>query len=48
MQDFSNKYLINSMVVGARQSCQFFTQSNWFLGNKRAFLNSGIGFALLN
>ena len=26
---------INSMVVGARQSFQFFRQKTWFLGNNR-------------
>ena len=27
---------INSMVVGARQSFQFFRQNTWFLENNRA------------
>ena len=29
--------ILNSMVVGARQSFQFFSQKTWFLGN-----NSGL------
>ena len=27
--------ILNSMVVGARQSFQFFRQKDWFLGNNR-------------
>ena len=29
------------MVVGARQSFQFFKQITWFLGNNRAFCKFG-------
>ena len=28
--------ILNSMIVGARQSFQFFRQKAWFLGNNRA------------
>ena len=28
--------ILNSMVVGARQSFKFFRQITWFLGNKRS------------
>ena len=34
VQNFSKK-ILNSMVVGARQSFQFFRQKPWFLGNNR-------------
>ena len=35
-QDLSKiKKIINSMVVGARQSFKFFIQKTWFLGNNR-------------
>ena len=34
MQNFRKK-ILNSMVVGARQSFQFFRQVIWFLGNYR-------------
>ena len=34
MQKFSKK-ILNFMVVGARQSFQFFRQKTWFLGNNR-------------
>ena len=27
--------MLNSMVVGARQSFQFFRQKTWFIGNDR-------------
>ena len=33
---FQQKILLNSTLVGARQSFQFFRQTTWFLGNKRA------------
>ena len=35
VQNFSKK-ILNSMVVGAGQSFQFFRQKTWFLGNNRA------------
>ena len=35
VQNFS-KNVLNSLVVGARQSFQFFRQVTWFLGNYRA------------
>ena len=28
--------ILNSRVIGARQSFQFFTQNTWFLDNNRA------------
>ena len=31
----SHQKIVNSMVVGARQSFQFFRQTTWFLGNNR-------------
>ena len=31
--------IFNSMVVGARHTCQFFRQNTWFLENKRVFSN---------
>ena len=31
-----NKKILNSMVVGARQSFQFYRQNTWFLENNRA------------
>ena len=34
-QNFS-KTTLNSMVVGAHKSFQFFMQNTWFLGNNRA------------
>ena len=34
VQNFS-KNLLNSMVLGACQSFQFFKQKTWFLGNNR-------------
>ena len=37
VQDFSKK-ILSSMVVGARQSFQFFWQKTWFLGNNRGLL----------
>ena len=37
----------NIMVVGARQSFQFFRQITWFLGNNiELCLNLGIGFCI--
>ena len=35
---------LNSMVVGACQSFQYFRQKNWFLGDNKLCLNLGIGF----
>ena len=35
MRSFRKK-ILNSMVVGARQSFQFFGQKAWFLENNRA------------
>ena len=35
VQNF-NKKLLKSMVVGARQSFQFYRQNTWFLENNRA------------
>ena len=36
------------MVVGARQSFQFFRQITWFLENNRALSKLGVDFALLH
>ena len=45
MQNFSKK-ILNSVVVGARQSFQFFRQKTWYLGNNRTCLNLVIGFCI--
>ena len=45
MQNFSKK-ILNSVVVGARQSFQFFRQKTWYLGNNRTCLNLIIGFCI--
>ena len=41
--------ILNSTVVGARQSFQFFREITWFLGNKRTLSKFSIlDFASLN
>ena len=40
----SEQKILNSIVVGARQSFQFFRQKTWFLGIIEVSLNLGTGF----
>ena len=40
------KKILNSMGDGAHQSVQFFRQTAWFLGNKRALSKFNFGFSI--
>ena len=44
----SQQKILNSMVVGARESFQFFRQITRFLGNNGALSKFVVNFALLN
>ena len=45
VQNFQQQ-ILNFVVVGPRQSCQFFRQIAWFLGNNRVLSNLGIEFCI--